>query len=293
MAYESQFIKVSGRAVNNERDTITLHVTFAGPESGEPVVLLHGFPEFWYGWRHQIDALAAQGYRVIVPDQRGYNLSDKPKSVRAYALDILSGDIIGLMDALGYDKVRLVGHDWGAAVAWWTAITQPARLHKLAILNVPHPEAFRQALKTNPEQRRKSWYFGFFQLPFIPEILLRLNNFALMVRGIQSIGRRDSITEVELESYRVAWSQPGALTTMINWYRALRYAPKSPDDLRVHVPTLVIWGAGDTALVVEMAQASVDLCDDGQLEIIEDATHWVQHDAAERVNALLTAFLGA
>lgn len=284
MQYETRYIKVNGG--------ITLHVVFAGPEDGVPVLLLHGFPEFWYGWRHQIDALAAQGYRVIVPDQRGYHLSDKPKDVRSYSLDALRDDVTGLMDALDYDKVRLVGHDWGGAVAWWTAITQPARLHKLVILNLPHPAVFIRTLRNNFEQLRKSWYFGFFQLPGLPEAMLSPNDFRAMARAVVASAKPTTFSEDDLARYREAWGKPGALRAMINWYRAaVRHRPKSPSDIRVHMPTLLIWGAGDTALSVTMAQPSIDLCDDGRLEIIEDATHWVQHDAAERVNALLADFL--
>lgn len=284
MQYETRYLKVNG--------DITLHVVFAGPEDGAPVILLHGFPEFWYGWHNQIDVLAAQGYRVIVPDQRGYNLSDKPKGVRSYNLNALRDDVIGLMDALGYDKVRLVGHDWGGAVAWWTAITQPARLHKLGVLNLPHPLVFTRTVRSSFEQMRKSWYFGFFQLPAIPEAMLSRDDFRSMTEALIGSGKRTTFSQDDLAKYREAWGQSGALTAMINWYRAVvRHVPKVPLDIRVHVPTLLIWGAKDVALSVEMAQHSIDLCDHGRLEIIEDATHWVQHDAAERVNALLTEFL--
>ena len=148
---------------------IRLHVVQAGPNSGTPVVLLHGFPEHWYGFRKQIPAFVRAGCRVIVPDQRGYNLSDKPGGVKAYNLRELVNDVIGLIDALKYDKVNLVGHDWGAAVAWMLALWHPERVHRLGILNVPHPLVMRRFLSHDFEQIRRSWYIFFFQLPWLPE----------------------------------------------------------------------------------------------------------------------------
>src|SRR5512147_1596019 len=167
MELEHSTIKTNG---------IQHHVVQAGPKSGIPVVLLHGFPEFWYGWRKQITALAAAGCRVIVPDQRGYNLSDKPKGVKAYGVFTLVDDIIGLIDALGYEKVNLVGHDWGAGVAWILAILHPERLHRLSIMNVPHPAVMRRFLMRDLEQIRRSWYIFLFQLPWIPETGMRRDN---------------------------------------------------------------------------------------------------------------------
>src|SRR5512138_809597 len=145
---------------------IQLHVVQAGPKNGIPVLLLHGFPEFWYGWRKQIPALAEAGCRVIVPDQRGYNLSDRPKGIRAYRVDELVADVVGLIDALEYERVNVVGHDWGALVAWMLAIRHPERLHRLGIVNVPHPAVIRHFLRRDPEQMMRSWYAAFFQLPW-------------------------------------------------------------------------------------------------------------------------------
>jgi len=150
---------------------INLHVVFAGPTEGIPVILLHGFPEFWRGWLKQIEPLANAGFRVIVPDQRGYNLSDKPKGVRAYTVDKLTGDILGLVNALGYQQVNLIGHDWGAMVAWVFAIHHPERLRKLGILNVPHPAVMLNFLRRgDPEQLRRSWYIFAFQIPWLPSV---------------------------------------------------------------------------------------------------------------------------
>lgn len=272
---------------------INLHVVLAGPKDGTPVILLHGFPEFWRGWLKQIEPLANAGYRVIVPDQRGYNLSDKPKGVRAYTVDKLAGDIIGLIDALGHKKVNLIGHDWGAMVAWVFAIQHPERLHRLGILNVPHPAVMINFLRRgDPEQLRRSWYIFAFQIPCLPEYYLCKNDWRNTVRMLRGSGKLHTFTNEDIEENKKAWSQPGAMTAMINWYRAaVRYWPKMKGDLCVKVPTLMIWGMQDVALSHRMARPSMDYCEDGKLVLFEDATHWVQHDEAEAVNQLLIEFL--
>jgi epoxide hydrolase 4 len=160
------------KSINVPTNGIRLHAVTAGPSDGSPVILLHGFPEFWYSWRKQIHPLAEAGFRVIAPDQRGYNLSDKPEGIGNYQLDILVEDILGLMDSLGIEKAAVVGHDWGAIVAWALALQYPDRLDRLVILNVPHPGVSKSVIKSVPKQILKSWYIAFFQLPFVPEFLL-------------------------------------------------------------------------------------------------------------------------
>jgi pimeloyl-ACP methyl ester carboxylesterase len=276
--YEYQMIATNG---------IKLHVVQAGPQDGPLVILLHGFPEFWYGWKNQMDALAQRGFRVWVPDQRGYNLSDKPQGVAAYKLDLLAADIIGLIDASGQEQVYLAGHDWGGGVAWWIAINHPQRLKKLVIANVPHPVVFDQHLRSSLSQRLKSWYFLLFQLPRLPEFVIARNG----PKGLRNSSLPGSFSDDDLNHYQVAWSQPGALTAMVNWYRAIfRYRPSTSPAIRVRVPTLMLWGAQDFALSSEMAQESIELCDDGRLVFFEDATHWVQHDKADEVSALMADF---
>ena len=275
-----------------ETNGIKLHVVQAGPKSGVPVVLLHGFPEFWYGWMHQIPALVKAGCRVIVPDQRGYNLSDKPKGVKSYSVLTLVNDIIGLIDALGYEKVNLVGHDWGAVVAWTLAILHPERLHRLSIMNVPHPAVMRRFLTRDIEQIRRSWYVFFFQLPWIPEAGMRQDNWRGAQRALRGSGKIDTFTTDNIVKYKEAWSRPGAMTAMINWYRAImRYQPPMPKDLRVKVRTLMMWGMKDFALSHRMARPSMDYVDEGNLIFFPEATHWVQHDAAEEVNHYLVDFI--
>jgi pimeloyl-ACP methyl ester carboxylesterase len=270
---------------------VNLHVALAGPDDGPLVILLHGFPEFWYSWRAQIPYLAEQGYRVMVPDQRGYNLSDKPAGIDAYRLEMLVTDVIGLIDAVERDTVYLVGHDWGAAVAWGVALAHPERLKKLAILNVPHPTVFADTLRTSTTQMFRSIYFGFFQIPRLPELLMTAGDAWFGMRFLLSSSHPRTFSDADIRQYIRAWKQPGAMTGMINWYRAIvQRPPNMPEDPRIHVPTLVIWGAQDVALERSMAQKSVDLCDDGRLVVFEDATHWVQHDKPGEVSALLAEF---
>ncbi|WP_254543285.1 alpha/beta fold hydrolase [Halomarina pelagica] len=275
-----------------ETNGVTLHVRTVGPEDGAPVVLLHGFPEFWYGWRRQLPALADAGYRLLVPDQRGYNLSDRPGRRGAYRIDALARDVVGLLDAEGYDAARIVGHDWGAMVAWWLALDHPGRVERLGILNVPHPGAFGEVIRENPRQALRSWYAGVFQLPRLPEAALRARDFELLERGLTDSSRPGTFSEVDLARYRTAWGRPGALTGMLNWYRAngLRSGLFDRRE-RVTVPTLVLWGARDTALIRENAERSVEYCEDGALVVFEDATHWVQHEKADEVNEKLVDFL--
>ena len=280
---EEKFIDTNG---------IRLHTVLAGPQSGIPVILLHGFPENWRSWIHQIPALAEAGCRVIVPDQRGYNLSDKPKGVKNYRVDELVKDIIGLIGALDYEKVNLVGHDWGAVVAWMLANQHPERLHRLGIMNVPHPAVMRRFLTRDLEQIRRSWYVFFFQLPWIPEAGMRQDNWRGAVGALRGSGKIHTFTNEDIEKYKEAWSQPNAMRSMINWYRAvIRHMPKMPNNARVKVPTLMMWGMKDFALSHRMARPSMDYVDEGNLILFPEATHWVQHDAAEEVNHYLIDFI--
>ena len=269
-----------------------LHVAEAGPGEGPLAVLLHGFPEFWYGWRRQIPFLARAGFRVWAPDQRGYNLSDKPRPVAAYALDNLAADVVGLIDAAGRERAFLVGHDWGAAVAWWAAIRHPRRVERLVAINVPHPGVMYHRLRRDPSQLLRSWYIFFFQVPWLPEALARLDNFAALARTLRTTSRPGTFTDADLDEYRRAWARPNAYRSMLNWYRAIFRIPAPPlAKLRVRVPTLLIWGARDKFLRRASAEPSIELCDDGRLVVVEEATHWVQHEEPDRVNGLIDAFL--
>jgi len=275
-----------------ETNGVSLHTLVAGPESGPPVLLLHGFPEFWYGWRSQIPALVDAGYRVIVPDQRGYNRSDKPDGVAAYTVDTLSADVAGLLDALGYDRVRLVGHDWGGAVTWRTLFTRPDRIERAAVLNCPHPAAFAAYLPWNPRQLRMSWYVFLFQLPVVPEVTWRAADWRVLRWFIDTSNRPNAFTEADLARYRDAWARPGAFTGMLNWYRAqLQCDVPAPPTRTVYPPTMLVWGTQDPYLHPGMAELSIDQCADGRLERIADATHWLHHEVSDRVNDRLLEFL--
>ena len=270
--------------------SIKLHAVAAGPPDGPVVLLLHGFPEFWYSWRKQIAPLAAAGFRVIVPDQRGYNLSSKPSGVKSYAITELVSDIIAIADQLGQRKIFLAGHDWGAAVAWSVALLHPQRISKLVILNVPHPSIMRRYLSKNRRQMRKSWYIFFFQIPFLPEFLFSAGHFRMGVRSLVGSSRPGTFSEEDLAQYRAAWSQPGALTSMVNWYRALfRYRVPFPDR-NVHVPTRILWGVRDAFLIPEMAQDSLRYCPEGELYTFAGASHWLQHEEPERISQSLIDF---
>lgn len=262
---------------------IRLHTALAGPADGQPVIILHGFPEAWFGWENQIHSLAGAGFRVIAPDQRGYNLSDKPEGKDSYQIEQLVNDILGLADTLGLDQFYLVGHDWGAIVAWSLALGHPERVKHLAIANVPHPAVFRSYLLTHPAQMLKSWYAGFFQIPRLPELFSRAGNWRFLIRAMPGYWPED-----QQDRYREAWSQPGAITAMINWYRAAaRKSTSRNTSSVVKAPTLIIWGKKDPHLSHQMAPLSLAYCQNGQLVLIEDATHWVQHDQPDTVSQLL------
>lgn len=278
----------STRSVNG----VNLHVVEAGSQGGPAVLLLHGFPEFWFGWRHQIGALADAGFRTIVPDQRGYGQSEKPRPVSAYRLEQLAADVAGLIGISGRPRASLVGHDWGGLVAWWFAMTRPDIVERLVILNSPHPVAFRKHLRSSPRQMLKSWYAFFFQIPWLPEVIFRQANWRRLTEAVRGSSRPGTFTDADLDRYRSAWSEPGAITAMINWYRAaMRDRSTPPSDTRVRVPTLIIWGTSDNFLDRPLAEASLACCDQGRLELIDSATHWLQHEEPERVNRLLIDFL--
>ncbi|RAU82790.1 alpha/beta fold hydrolase [Pontibacter arcticus] len=273
-----------------EVNEVTLHVARAGDKSGETIVLLHGFPEFWYGWRKQLTFFADHGYQVVAPDQRGYNLSSKPQETEAYTLEKLTADIVALIRQLNSGKVVLIGHDWGGVVAWAIAIHFPDLLHKLVILNMPHPAIMQQHLRSNPRQMFRSWYAAFFQIPVLPEQAAQAFDFKLLEQSMAGTANAGTFSEEDLATYREAWEQPGALTSMINWYRAFKYT-KLELDKDITVPTLMLWGKKDAFLGAEMALPSINRCTNGKLLFLDQATHWLHHEEPEKVNQEIIAFL--
>lgn len=271
---------------------ITLHTVTAGPEDGPLVLLLHGFPEFWHGWQKQIGPLAEKGYRVVVPDLRGYNLSDKPQGIENYTLNLLRDDVTGLIDHFGRQSATIIGHDWGGAVAWYLAATKPQYVDKLIAVNIPHPKAMMRVMAKNPLQWVKSSYIAFFQLPELPEKTLAAEYFKTMVGSLVSTSNPGTFSEEELGMYKEAWAQPGALTAMLNWYRAIREGniTQVPDH-KISVPVRMIWGLGDQFLSSLLAKESLDFCEDGNLVFVGEATHWIHHEQPYILNLLIDQFL--
>jgi epoxide hydrolase 4 len=270
---------------------VTLHYVEAG--EGPLIVLLHGFPEFWFAWRLQIEPLAAAGFRVVAPDMRGYNLSSRPEDVAAYETDKLAADVRGLIHERGAQSAHLVGHDWGGTVAWATAMIHPEVVDRLAILNAAHPRKLSQGLH-HPDQLRRSWYFFFFALPGLPESVVHANHWHFFRNFVDDA--RPAYTPEEIDRYVEAWSQPGAATGMINYYRySVRQSQKrAAEALRpIQASTLIIWGQRDRYLGEELAEPDpTDVPNLDRVERLPDASHWVHHDEAERVTRLLIDFFG-
>jgi pimeloyl-ACP methyl ester carboxylesterase len=257
------------------------------------IIFLHGFPEFWYGWHHQLDYFAAKGYRVLAPDQRGYNLSSKPTSVKDYRVSELVKDIAALIEATGEKQVYLVGHDWGAAVAWAMAYQYPQLITRLVIINVPHPKVFFNTLMSDVGQMMRSWYIGFFQIPRLPEKIIGLTQYQMLQNSMEKSAYPGTFTQADLQRYHQAWQQKNALRSMINWYRAaIRYRnPAATFTHKIDIPTLILWGEKDKFLKKKMAKQSLQYCRNGKLYYIPDATHWVHHEKSTLVNELIEEFI--
>ena len=257
-------------------------------------LLLHGFPESKFSWRYQIPLLVKLGYRVWAPNLRGYGKSSKPKGVMAYHLDRLVEDVGGLIDAAGAKETLLIGHDWGAIIAWYVAIRKTRPLEKLIIMNVPHPACFLRELKTF-DQLKRSWYMLAFQLPFLPEQQLIANNAEAIAKAFRGMAVDKSRFPDEVTNeYRRSAQEPGAATAMVNYYRALtRTKPSAalPNGGKVDVPTLMIWGASDKALSNATTVGTENYAHDFTLRMLPNVSHWVQQEAPDEVNAIMEEWL--
>jgi pimeloyl-ACP methyl ester carboxylesterase len=269
---------------------LQMHTVIEGPEDGPLIVMLHGFPEFWYSWRYQIKAFAAAGYRTVAVDQRGYNLSDKRGP---YDVFTLVGDVVGLVRALGHERAVIMGNDWGGVVAWVLGARHPDIVERLIVLNAPHPSAGLLALRSlYLPQILKSWYVLAFQVPVVPELLMSANEYELFARILKQ-QTQGAIGDEEIGYFRRAWAQPGALSAGVDWYRASlgTWMRGRLKDLTVHTPSLLIWGDRDAYLTTRTAEWTRHYVVDLEVAYIRGASHWVQQDSPETVNRYALDFL--
>jgi pimeloyl-ACP methyl ester carboxylesterase len=279
-----------------EAGGIRFEVYEAGdPASDRLALCLHGFPEHAYSWRHQLPLLARLGYRVWAPNQRGYGNTSRPIGVEHYAIDRLVDDVGALIDAAGCREVTLIGHDWGGVVAWMSALRKVRPIDRLVVMNLPHPRRFAEGLRTL-RQIARSWYAIFFQIPRLPEKLLTMRGGRAIDQAFLGMAvNKERFPDEVLEVYRRNALQAGAATAMVNWYRATRLGGLDLDDLRalprLDTPTLLVWGEIDRALGVELTYGTDALVDDLTVRYLPHASHWVQQDAPDDVNAMLEAWL--
>ena len=275
-----------------------LRAAVAG-DDGPMVLMLHGFPESWYSWRHQLRALAPSNF-CVAPELRGYGESDAPRGVENYTVEKLAGDVRDLVLHFGRERAVLIGHDWGGAIAWVASLMHPEVVERLVILNCPHPRQMTRHLRSNFRQLARSWYIFFFQIPWLPEFLLRACNFSLPIRAIrEGAVHKEAFTDFDLAQFRLALSRPYALTAALNYYRALFRRDLLVDPpaghwmaRKVAAPSLIIWGEQDIALTKELTFGMEDLfAAEFKIEYVADSGHWVQQEKPELVNRLLLDFL--
>lgn len=284
---ESTFIETNG---------IRLHVMQFGDPNGEVAILLHGFPDFWYSWRHQIPVLVKAGYRLLVPDQRGYNLSDKPRGVHHYSIRELVKDILGLIDTTGRQQVTLISHDWGGVVALALTTWYPERVKRQVVVNAPHYVTLLKAMLTNPEQLQKSSYILRFQVPLLEELKALASQFSNWSQLLPVFCQRagvSSITDDELLKYEAAWRQPRAFTCALNWYRSLarEHLFRPLEAPKITVPSMLFWGKEDLAFTLELGEETAAVFQDVKYDLVEDGHHWLQWSHKEELNQKILEFL--
>ncbi|MEA5598007.1 alpha/beta hydrolase [Rivularia sp. UHCC 0363] len=268
---------------------VNLHYVTQG--SGPLMLMLHGFPEFWYSWRHQIPEFA-KDFKVVAPDLRGYNDSEKPASQSAYKMSELVRDVEGIIRGLGYEKCVLVGHDWGGGIAWNFAYAHPEMVERLIIMNCPHFAKFSQGLRT-PQQLLRSWYMFFFQLPVIPELFLQSQDYQFIENAFKGMAiNKSAFSKEDIDAYKDAAAKRGALSAMINYYRNLLGSTMFNQNWSIlEVPTLMIWGEEDTALGKELTYGTEAYVKDFQIKYIPNCSHWVQQEQPQLVNQYMREFL--
>lgn len=294
------FIKPTEQELNTNDDwhhkyiyanDLNFHYVEDGDYNKELVILLHGFPEHWHSWRNQIHYLA-KDYHVVAVDMRGYNLSDKPKEIKDYRLELLANDVKEIIKELGYEKANIIGHDWGGAVAWGVTCMYPEIVNKLIILNSPHPTGMVKAMKTSL-QLLHSWYILFFQLPAIPELSLSIKDYKAAAENLKKTAAypEKAFNKEDIERYIKSIKVPGALSSMINYYRALLRYGIGVRIRKIETPTLIIWGERDIFLLKDVNKDIEKYVSDVKIEYIEDASHWVHRDQPEKVNKAIEEFL--
>jgi len=261
---------------------ITLNVAIAGRLDAKPILLLHGYPDAWFGWEKVMLELVKDGFRVIAPDQRGYNLSDKPEGVKPYHTENMAQDAIDLMRNFGYETFDLAGHDYGAYVAWNTALKYPEKVNRLLIMGGLHPTVVQNIKDLGWRQWVKSWYLLFFKLKKFPEWLMTKDNFKYL-----HLNHSKSLNSQERERYTSAWSQPNTVESIINWYRVPLMKIENPI---LQMPVLILWGEKDLYLTIKSAEACLEYCPKGELKIIDEASHWLMLEETGRVVQEMTTF---
>jgi pimeloyl-ACP methyl ester carboxylesterase len=279
---EHRFIEVNGTR---------MHYVTAG--QGPLMLMLHGFPEFWYSYRHQIPVFA-KSFKVVALDLPGYNDSAVPAN--GYDVPSLTADLAALIEKLGYEKAVLMAHDWGGALAWNIAINYPEKIEKLIILNMPHPAKLAENLRSNPRQMLRSWYVLFFQLPWLPEKAIAFNNYKAIENTFRQMAvHKEAFSDADIRVFKEALAKPGVLTAALNYYRGIFKKPYrwylANSRQKVKVPTLMVWGEHDTALGKEVTYGTEEWVPNLTIKYIPDASHWVQQDTPEKVNQYILEWL--
>lgn len=265
---------------------VSLSVITAGPADGSPVLILHGFPERAESWKRQIELLSSKGYFVVAPNLRGYGDSDHPDGIKNYSLEKIGNDVIQLMDHFKIKKSYLMGHDWGCMVGWYLLSFFEDRFEKAILMNSPHWKVFRKNLLSNPKQVLKSWYILAIQMPFIPEMLIGLNGYKDFAATVAKSSIRAPYPKDELAALVNEWKEKKSMSSMLNWYRAAKYAPRGGKK-EIQTPVTLIWGERDPFVSKKMGAESLEFCKNGEFVVFKGAGHWPHHECKDELNSLI------